>query len=89
MPELDTEDKPRGLDMTRAEPLREELRRLEASKEEEIARISNELLGVLSDLETGELDRGEALQKLEALDEELQKAEAELEEQLQEDPWLI
>jgi hypothetical protein len=89
VPELETEDKARGLDMTRAEPLREELRRLEASKEEEIARISNELLGVLSDLETGELDRGEALQKLEALDEELQKAEAELEEQLQEDPWLM
>jgi hypothetical protein len=89
VPELDTEEKARGLDMTRAEPLREELRRLEASKEEEIARISNELLGVLSDLETGEIDRGEALQKLEQLDEELTKAEAELEEQLQEDPWLM
>jgi hypothetical protein len=89
VPELETEDKARGLDMTRAEPLREELRRLEASKEEEIARISNELLGVLSDLELGEIDRGEALKQLEQLDEELQKAETELEEQLQEDPWLM
>lgn len=89
VPDLETEDKARGLDMTRAEPLREELRRLEASKEEEIARISNELLGVLADLETGEIDRGQALEQLEQLDQELQEAEAELEEQLQEDPWLM
>ncbi|PRP92639.1 hypothetical protein ENSA5_48210 [Enhygromyxa salina] len=87
--ELETLDEARGLDMTRAEPLREELRKLEASKEEEIARISNELLGVLQDLESGELDRADALQRLEQLDEELQKAEADLEEQLEEDPWML
>ncbi len=89
VPELETDDEKRGLDMTRAEPLREELKRLEASKEEEIARIANELLGVLQDLETGEIDRGEALQKLEQLDKELIEAEAKLEEELQEDPRLM
>lgn len=89
VPELETDEDKRGLDMTRAEPLREELRRLEASKEEEVARIANELLGVLQDLETGEIDRGEALKQLEQLDEELRKVESELQEELQEDPWLM
>lgn len=89
VPELETDDQKRGLDMTRAEPLIDELRKLEASKEEEVARISNELLGVLSELEAGEIDRAAALQKLEQLDEELRAAEEKLEEQLQEDPWLM
>jgi hypothetical protein len=88
LPELETDDK-RGLDMTRAEPLREELRKLENSKEEEIARISNELLGVLADLETGEIDRGEALRRLDELDDELHEAETAMEEQLEEDPWML
>lgn len=89
VPELETDDADNGLDMTRAEPLREELRKLEASKEEEIARISNELLGVLSDLEAGELDQKQALQQLEELDEQLLDAETKLEEQLEEDPWMM
>ncbi|PRQ06295.1 hypothetical protein [Enhygromyxa salina] len=89
VPDLATDDANHGLDMTRAEPLREELRKLEASKEEEIARISNELLGVLSDLEAGEVDQKQALQKLEELDEQLLEAEAKLEEELQEDPWMM
>ena len=89
VPELETDEEARGTDMTRAEPLREELRRLEASKEEEVARIANELLGVLQDLETGEIDRGQALEKLEQLDKELIDAEAKLEEEMKEDPWLM
>ena len=89
IPELETENEKQGLDMTRAEPLREELARLKDSKEEQIAKISNELLGVLADLESGEIDRAEALQRLEQLEQELIDAESELEEQLEEDPWLM
>src|SRR5690606_39216902 len=89
MPELESEQAKRGVDMTRAEPLREELRKLEDSKEQQVARISNELLGVLEDLETGEIDRAEALRKLDELDEQLHEAETAMEEQLEEDPWLM
>ena len=89
LPELASEAAQAGLDMTRAEPLRDQLRELEDSKEREVARISNELLGVLEDLELGDIDRAEALARLEALDQELQAAEAEMEEQLEEDPGLI
>jgi hypothetical protein len=89
LPELETDEAKRGLDMTRAEPLREELRKLENSKEQEVARISNELLGVLEDLETGEIDRGEALRRLDELDDQLHEAETAMEEQLEEDPWMM
>jgi hypothetical protein len=89
VPELDGDETKRGLDMTRAEPLREELRKLENSKEEEIARISNELLGVLADLEAGEIDRAEALRRIAELEEQLHQAETALQEKLEEDPWLL
>jgi hypothetical protein len=89
IPVLESEEAKRGLDMTRAEPLREELRKLEGSKEAEVARISNELLGVLEELETGEIDRAEALRRLDELDEQLHEAETAMEEQLEEDPWMM
>lgn len=86
--QLETEDE-QGLDMTRAEPLRDALRKLQESKEQVVARISNELLAVLADLESGEIDRAEALERLEQLEQELQEAETRIEEQLEEDPWLL
>jgi hypothetical protein len=88
-PELDEDEAKRGVDMTRAEPLRDELRKLERSKEEEVARLSNELLDVLEALEAGEIDRSEALRRLEQLEQELLEAEERLQEQLEEDPWLL
>lgn len=89
IPELDSEEAKRGVDMTRAEPLREELRKLEGSKEEQIARIANEMLGVLADLESGKIDRAEALRRLDELEEQLHEAETAMQEKLEEDPWLL
>jgi hypothetical protein len=77
-----------NVDMTRAEPLREDLRSLTKGKDTP-AKIANELLEVLEALEAGELDRAEALARLEQLEDALAEAEDELEASLEEDPWLM
>jgi hypothetical protein len=87
--ELGGEPVKRGVDMTRAEPLRDELVKLKNSPEEQIARIANEMLDVLADLESGELDRAAALQQLEMLDLELRDIEQAIAEEFEEDPWMM
>jgi hypothetical protein len=87
--ELDGEPAKHGVDMTRAEPLRDELTKLKNSPEEQIARIANEMLDVLADLESGELDRAAALQQLELLDLELRDIEQQIAEEFEEDPWMM
>jgi hypothetical protein len=77
-----------AIDLALAEPLREDLRRLEDGKDAP-ARIAAAMLEVLEALEKGELDRAEAFTRLEQLEQELLQAEQALEESLEEDPWLL
>ncbi|NVB40428.1 hypothetical protein G6O69_21490 [Pseudenhygromyxa sp. WMMC2535] len=89
LPELETEGPRKGVDMTEAQANIKVLQGLEDSKEEAVARIAGEMLGVLEDLEKGEIDQATALERLDRLEQELAAAETDMEEQLEEDPWML
>jgi len=81
-------EEPDGMDLALAEPLRQDLRALEAGKDAP-AKIAVAIAEVLDGLERGDLDRAAAMERLEQLDQELIEAELAMEAAEEEDPWLL
>ncbi len=85
---LATERMGPGLDLARAEPLRQDLRELRG-QDDPAARTADALLELLDKLESGEIDRRFAMAELERLESMLLEAEEQFEASLEEDPAML
>ncbi len=76
------------VDMALAEPLREDLRRLQG-KDDAASRMADAVLEILDAFGAGELDREAAFASLEELEEELAEAEDAFTASIEEDPAML
>lgn len=85
---LDEAAEAKRVDMALAEPLREDLRRLQG-QDDAAARLADAMLEILDAFGAGELDREAAFASLEALEEQLAEAEDEFAASIEEDPSML